>query len=94
MKQTFYVYKNITQGISPGKIKIFAQEVSSLRNDRFHDLIGTIELDVMPIKKEVERVISISTLSMDSCVLGSATYVRTRVPNDAYDVKVVYKIKE
>jgi hypothetical protein len=71
---------------------MFTQEVLSLRNDQFHNLLGTIELDVQPIKKEVEKVrdVIIASTSNDGEKMISAMWI----PGGAYDVKVSYKIKE
>ena len=53
--------------------------------------VGTIELDVQPIKKEVEKVIDAN------CIEDSTLhYVRVnqRIPLNAYNVKVTYTVKE
>ena len=74
-----------------GKIKMFAREVCSLQNDVFHKLLGTITLDVEPVKREVEKVIDAN------CIEDSTLhYVRVnqRIPLNAYNVKVTYTVKE
>jgi hypothetical protein len=75
-----------------GGLKFFSQEVESLRNDIFHELLGTTELDIEPVKKEVvkEEAVQFVTSSMENGNLVSARWI----PIDAYDVKLVYKVKE
>jgi hypothetical protein len=81
MKQTFYL-----QEYNNGDI-LFT------RNGERGELtgIGTITLDVEPIKKEVEKVIDAN------CIEDSTLhYVRVnqRIPVNAYNVKVTYTVKE
>jgi hypothetical protein len=80
MKQTFYLHQ-----YESGDMFL------STREEYVHvKAVGTIELDVMPIQKEVEKVIDkpfITGFADDMAVWKF-------IPKDAYDVKVVYKIKE
>ena len=81
MKQTFYLQKRFD-----GEINLSHKE--QLNNNT---AIGTVELDVQPIKKEVEKVF-MANLVEDSTI-GFVKAIH-RVPRDAYDVKVSYKVKE
>ncbi len=90
MKQTVYVYEVVKSPNSQGKIKMFTQEVLSLRNDQFHNLLGTIELDVQPIRKEVEKVIHKPYLMC----FPEGKQITNYLPMDSYDITVTYKIKE
>jgi hypothetical protein len=79
MKQTFYVHEYDNGDI------IFSSKPDWTKP------IGTVELDVQPIKKEVEKVIDAN------CIEDSTLhYVRVnqRIPVNAYNVKVTYTIKE
>lgn len=87
MKQTFYLYETLKSQNSMGKIKMFAREVCSLQNDVCNKLLGTVELDVQPIQREVEKDVIIYNH-------GRFCTIDTLIPKGAYDVKVVYKIKE
>ena len=81
MKQTFYLQKRFD-----GEINLSHKE--QLNNNT---AIGTVELDVQPIKKEVEKVIDAN------CIEDSTLhYVRVnqRIPLNAYNVKVTYTVKE
>lgn len=81
MKQTFYL-----QEYSDGSMLLSKKEACGARS-----LIGTITLDVEPIKKEVEKVIDAN------CIEDSTLhYVRVnqRIPLNAYNVKVTYTVKE
>jgi hypothetical protein len=81
MKQTFYVHQ-----YSDGQL-CFYSENKSIKLPQ----IGTITLDVQPIKKEVEKVIDAN------CIEDSTLhYVRVnqRIPVNAYNVKVTYTVKE
>ena len=81
MKQTFYL-----RGGSNGDIWI-----SNRKEFYCGGTIGTIELDVEPIQKEVEKVIDAN------CIEDSTLhYVRVnqRIPLNAYNVKVTYTVKE
>jgi hypothetical protein len=80
MKQTFYVYE-----LCDGEIRLSSKK-RSLRMEN-----GTITLDVEPIRKEVEKVIQVTSLAP---INPKAKWVNENVPIDAYDVKVTYKIKE
>ena len=81
MKQTFYLQK-----YKSGDIVLSTQaRLGELT------LIGTITLDVEPIRKEVEKVIGVTLLTPVSCFTGE---VRKEIPIYAYDVKVIYKVKE
>ena len=90
MKQTFYLYETLKSQNSMGKIKMFAREVCSLQNDVCNKLLGTVELDVEPIKKEVEKVIEKPMMHID---MRGIQIVNT-LPPDAYNVKVTYTVKE
>ena len=81
MKQTFYLHR-----FNDGDMFISKNE-----NREFSTAIGTITLDVEPIKKEVEKVIDAN------CIEDSTLhYVRVnqRIPLNAYNVKVTYTVKE
>lgn len=81
MKQTFYLHR-----FTDGDMFI------SKRENREHSTaIGTITLDVEPVKREVEKVIQVTSLAP---INPKAKWVNENVPIDAYDVKVTYKIKE
>ena len=82
MKQTFYVQEYIG-----GNFVFFNKQDLGAGTP-----IGTIELDVQPIKKEVEKVrdVIIASTSNDGEKMISAMWI----PGGAYDVKVSYKIKE
>ena len=81
MKQTFYLYQ-----YSSGDIFLSQREQNVAL-----PIFGTIELGVQPIKKEVEKVF-MANLVEDSTI-GFVKAIH-RVPRDAYDVKVSYKVKE
>ena len=81
MKQTFYLYSEPDGGI------LFSDR-SYIKGLCF---MGKTELDVQPIKKEVEKVF-MANLVEDSTI-GFVKAIH-RVPRDAYDVKVSYKVKE
>lgn len=86
MKKTFYL-REYTKG---------NYVLTSTKQDSDYGIggasIGTITLDVEPIKKEVEKVIKamVSEYNFNPRLVQ----VRETVPRDAYDVKVVYKVKE
>lgn len=80
MKQTFYLHKYI-------KGDVVLSVESQLRELK---PIGTIELDVTPIRKEVEKEFR-PTLEINR--MGAVT-IASILPPEAYDVKVSYKIKE
>lgn len=92
MKQTFYLYEVVKSANGMGKIKMFSQEVISLRNDQFHNLLGTITLDVQPIQKEVEKVIEKPAIMRGGS--SGLIHVMETLPTDAYDIKVSFKVKE
>lgn len=48
-------------------------------------LLGTTELDIEPVKKEVVKEVAVETTSWINGIC---------IPKDAYDVKLVYKVKE
>jgi hypothetical protein len=53
--------------------------------------IGTITLDVEPIRKEVEKVIENPNIGLD----GFGGYrITSSLPNNAYNIKVTYTVKE
>jgi hypothetical protein len=81
MKQTFYLHR-----WSNGDVLI--SDRSYIKGLCF---MGKTELDVQPIKKEVEKVIDAN------CIEDSTLhYVRVnqRIPLNAYNVKVTYTVKE
>jgi hypothetical protein len=81
MKQTFYLHR-----WSNGDV-LFSDR-SYIKGLCF---MGKTELDVQPIKKEVEKVIDAN------CIEDSTLhYVRVnqRIPVNAYNVKVTYTVKE
>jgi hypothetical protein len=81
MKQTFYLHR-----WSNGDVLI--SDRSYIKGLCF---MGKTELDVQPIKKEVEKVIDAN------CIEDSTLhYVRVnqRIPVNAYNVKVTYTVKE
>ena len=81
MKQTFYLYSEPDGGI------LFSDR-SYIKGLCF---MGKTELDVQPIKKEVEKVIDAN------CIEDSTLHyirVNQRIPLNAYNVKVTYTVKE
>ena len=80
MKQTFYVYQY------PSGDMFFSKR----DNINGWKATDTTELDVQPVKKEVEKVI---IPKMEPLSLASK-WVNETVPIGAYDVKVSYKVKE
>lgn len=87
MKQTFYLYLN-----SYGSLVLRTHSDKGYLPDIF---LGTVELDVQPIKKEVEKEISVDDVHRSkSSGITATDFISFYVPRDAYDVKVVYKIKE
>jgi hypothetical protein len=80
MKQTFYV-----QEYSDGSLLLTKLEVCGSRR-----LLGTITLDVEPIRKEVEKVIHKPYLMC----LPEGKQITNYLPMNSYDIKVTYKIKE
>jgi len=92
MKQKLWVYKSVKSPASAGAIRIFSQEVESLRNDQYHELLGTTELEIDPPMKEVEKEVKPDTM-LQSCNVGEF-YLTGYVPREAYDVKITYRVKE
>jgi len=81
MKQTFYLHE-----YSDGGVLLSRKPAPGAK-----ELIGTIELDVQPIRKEVEKVIDAN------CIEDSTLYyqkVIQRIPLNAYNVKIHYTVKE
>lgn len=58
------------------------------------NLIGTLDLPIEPVKKEVVKEINLpkSTISLQAYVPNGAN--NYHVPSDAYDIKLTYKVKE
>jgi hypothetical protein len=81
MKQTFYLHR-----WSNGDVLI--SDRSYIKGLCF---MGKTELDVQPIKKEVEKVFECKQFERAGF---SWKYFNFPVPVGAYDVKVVYKVKE
>ena len=81
MKQVFYLNQ-----YSNGDTLLSTRE-----NSMAAKVIGTIELDVQPIRKEVEKVIGSPTIMRS---VGIGVQVVQTLPPDAYDVKVSFKVKE
>lgn len=53
------------------------------------NLIGTLDLPIEPEKKEVVKDIAIL-----NCGYAASKPVQEFLPDDAYDVKLTYKVKE
>lgn len=81
MKQTFYLYSEPDGGI------LFSDR-SYIKGLCF---MGKTELDVQPIKKEVEKVIPCPSTKQDC--FGRVS-ILTQLPPDAYNIKVTYTVKE
>jgi hypothetical protein len=83
MKQTFYLQKYVNS-----KTDFFLSKNEVVMGQT---AIGTITLDVEPIRKEVEKVFECKQFESAGF---SCKYFNFPVPVGAYDVKVVYKVKE
>ena len=88
MKQTLFVYRKTEK--QNGGIKFFSREVDSLKNDRFHELLGTVDLDIQPVKKEVVK----ESILSNSVPLSCTVSLPLTLPTGSYDAKLTYKIKE
>jgi hypothetical protein len=82
MKKTFWIYKSLGIG------NFISEEKLSCS----YDCIGTTELEVIQPLKEVVKEIQ-PTLS-ESAYDGERMMEARWIPKGAYDVKIVYKIKE
>lgn len=60
-----------------------------------HDLLGTLDLPIEPVKKEVVKTVEPSCEMVN---YGNDIFVRQHIsqwlPHDAYDIKLTYKVKE
>ena len=89
MEKTFYLYKALIGGT---KIKMFDAPMPSMTGNREYEFIGTITLPVTPPLKEVVKEIE---LKASGAIVGTEKLFGSLwLPVDAYDVKIVYKVKE
>jgi hypothetical protein len=81
MKQTFYLHE-----YSDGGVLLSRKPAPGAK-----ELIGTIELDVQPVKKEVEKEFPVTSFMNYGNDLKKIDHY---LPGDAYDVTYSYKRKE
>lgn len=87
METTFYLYK-----LSGGtKIKFFDTLMPGMTGNREYEFLGTITLPVTPPLKEVVREMALEESGVTLAV--EKMYPAAWLPINAYDVKIVYKVK-
>jgi hypothetical protein len=85
-----YVYKS-KHG---NKLHFYDEKMKGLESDNMHDCLGTLDIPIEPEKKEVVKEkpvrVGVESFKVDGERLVEATWI----PSHAYDVKLVYKVKE
>jgi hypothetical protein len=85
-----YVYKS-KHG---NKLHFYDEKMKGLEGDNMHDCLGTLDLPIEPEKKEVVKE-KYPKVGVEACHINGETLVEsTWIPSHAYDVKLVYKVKE